>query len=469
MTSGIYKKSLLLPVVKICLDIVTITGAIIGSYYVRFFSPLKVIFPITKGIPEITGYFYFAMLLLLFFLGMLAMQQSYHTRAYNSFAREVTLILKCCFFGILFAMSSAFLYRGFSYSRLVFILIFFNTTIFLLVQRYLFHQLKTYFLKKGYGVINLFLIGSENLILEFNKHFKKSGLNFLKVHSYFSEKSIADIDLPYSGTFENLKQAFQGKTIDGLVIAFNQSEHHRLREIFTLTEGKNIDLFYYPEFLDLITSNVQLLELKGLFLLKLKSFPLAGWQGLIKRFIDFLISLLVLILFSPLFVLIALLIKVSSRGPVFYRQKRIGLDQIEFTMVKFRSMMTNAEDKTGPVWAEKTDQRVTMVGKILRRTSLDELPQLYNVLKGDMSLVGPRPERKYFVEQFRSMIPKYSERHRFRSGMTGWAQVNGLRGQSPIEERTRYDLFYIENWSLWLDIKIIILTFIAILKGDNAY
>jgi exopolysaccharide biosynthesis polyprenyl glycosylphosphotransferase len=467
--TGLYKKSLLLPIVKIILDIFTIAGAVVFSYYIRFFSPLTTIFPISKGIPEITGYLYFSLFLLLFYLLMLAMLQSYHTRAYNSFAQEVTILLKSSFFSILFAMSSAFLYRGFSYSRLVFILIFFNTTIFLLVQRYLFHQLKSHFLKKGYGVINLYLLGSIDLIKEFYTHYKTSGLNYLKVHGYFAEKPIAHLDLAYIGSFDSLNPVIQEGTLDGLVIALDQNEHHRLQEVFKLTEGKNIDLFYYPEFLDLITSNVQLVELKGLFLLKLKSFPLAGWQGLIKRFVDFSIASLALLLISPLFLLIAVLIKFSSRGPVYYNQKRVGLDQIEFIMYKFRSMRVDAEDKSGPVWAGKTDHRVTLLGKILRRSSLDELPQFYNVLKGDMSLVGPRPERKYFVEQFRDFIPKYSERHRFRSGMTGWAQVNGLRGQSPIEERTRYDLYYIENWSLWLDIKIIILTFIAILKGENAY
>jgi len=138
-------------------------------------------------------------------------------------------------------------------------------------------------------------------------------------------------------------------------------------------------------------------------------------------------------------------------------------------MLKFRSMVVDAEKESGPVWAAANDPRTTMIGRFLRRTSLDELPQLINVIRGEMSLVGPRPERKVFVEQFRQLIPQYAERHRVRSGVTGWAQVNGLRGQSPIEDRTRYDVYYIENWSLWFDIKIILLTFLAIIRGENAY
>ena len=145
------------------------------------------------------------------------------------------------------------------------------------------------------------------------------------------------------------------------------------------------------------------------------------------------------------------------------------MDGKTFDMLKFRSMVTDAEKNSGPVWASQDDPRVTVVGKFLRRTSLDELPQLINVIKGDMSLVGPRPERPHFVQEFKSVVPKYQERHRFRSGMTGWAQVNGLRGQSSIEDRTRYDIYYIENWSLMLDLKILILTIVAIFRGDNAY
>jgi lipopolysaccharide/colanic/teichoic acid biosynthesis glycosyltransferase len=145
------------------------------------------------------------------------------------------------------------------------------------------------------------------------------------------------------------------------------------------------------------------------------------------------------------------------------------LDSKRFFIWKFRTMVKDAEQKTGPVWTRVGDSRVTPLGRFLRRISLDELPQLINVIRGDMSLVGPRPERPYFVQQFQHLVPKYSERHRVRSGLTGWAQVNGLRGQSPIEERTKYDIYYIENWSLWFDLKIIILTFIAILKGENAY
>jgi exopolysaccharide biosynthesis polyprenyl glycosylphosphotransferase len=184
---------------------------------------------------------------------------------------------------------------------------------------------------------------------------------------------------------------------------------------------------------------------------------------------DLVGSALGLVLSSPLVLLTALLIKLDSPGSVFYTQERMGLDSQPFEMIKFRSMRAGAEDETGPVWAIKDDPRVTRMGAILRRFSLDELPQLINVFLGEMSLVGPRPERPVFVEQFKQLIPRYVERHQEKAGMTGWAQVNGLRGDTSIVERTKYDLYYIENWSLLFDFKIILKTFVKLFTTRNVY
>jgi exopolysaccharide biosynthesis polyprenyl glycosylphosphotransferase len=181
-----------------------------------------------------------------------------------------------------------------------------------------------------------------------------------------------------------------------------------------------------------------------------------------------MVSSIVLVLFSPFMMLTALLIKLDSPGSVFYLQERVGLDGRPFLMIKFRSMRADAEQETGPVWASRNDPRRTRLGRILRRLSLDEFPQFINVLLGDMSIVGPRPERPVFVEQFRKQIPRYMERHKEKAGITGWAQVNGLRGDSSIEERTRYDLWYVENWSLLLDFKIMLRTAIEVVRGRNA-
>jgi exopolysaccharide biosynthesis polyprenyl glycosylphosphotransferase len=188
-----------------------------------------------------------------------------------------------------------------------------------------------------------------------------------------------------------------------------------------------------------------------------------------KRAFDLVVSGIVLILFSPLMALIAMLVKFGSKGPLFYSQERIGLDGRSFNIHKFRTMRPDAESQSGPVWAKKGDDRTTAVGRFLRKFSLDELPQLFNVLRGDMSVVGPRPERPHFVGQFRQSVPHYLERHRVRSGITGWAQVNGLRGDTSIDQRTRYDVYYVENWSLGFDLKILIMTVKEVLFGVHAY
>jgi len=467
--SGVYRKNLLIPFAKMVLDVVTVIGAILFSYWLRFYSPLTYIFPVTKGYPPLHGYLYFSFFLAVVYLILFSIFNSYRSRFFPSFSEDIPIVLKTNVVAILIAMSAAFLYRGFSYSRLVFFLIFVNTTILLLIQRLFFHHFKKIFLKKGYNIFRLLLVGTKDQMLSVAQKINPQSSALISLEGYLSESPIEELQLPYQGKISDLLPLIEQGKFDGILVAFDHADHPKLLKILKMTEGKNLEIFYVPDILDIFTSNVRQLEINGLPVLQLKTFSLSGWQGLVKRSFDLIVSAAGLVILSPLFALIAMVIKLTSRGPVFYKQPRVTMDGREFTMLKFRSMYVDAEARTGPVWASKNDPRVTPIGRFLRRTSLDELPQLINVLKGDMSLVGPRPERRYFVEQFQRTIPHYSERHRVRCGMTGWAQVNGLRGQSPIEERTRYDLYYIENWSLWFDIKIIILTFIAILKGENAY
>jgi exopolysaccharide biosynthesis polyprenyl glycosylphosphotransferase len=201
----------------------------------------------------------------------------------------------------------------------------------------------------------------------------------------------------------------------------------------------------------------------------LTSVPLSGWMSLVKRSLDIGIAAVSLLLLSPLFAAIAIAIRLEDRGAVFYRQWRMGLDGRPFHILKFRSMVLGAEDESGPTWASPDDPRRTRRGRFLRRWSLDELPQLINVLRGDMSLVGPRPERPEFVREFKEKFPQYMLRHRVRAGMTGWAQVHGWRGNTSVTKRIEYDLYYIENWSLSLDIKILWMTLRHGLKHRNAY
>lgn len=237
---------------------------------------------------------------------------------------------------------------------------------------------------------------------------------------------------------------------------------HELRHE-TVTTRLVLDIFG----LDLLNHSVT--DLAGFPVLNIRSTPMTGINRLLKAIEDRLLASLILLLISPLLIVIALGVKLTSRGPVFFRQKRVGWNGHEFEMLKFRTMPVNAEAKTGPVWATAQDDRATFIGKFLRRTSLDELPQFINVLKGEMSIVGPRPERKVFVDEFKEKVPRYMQKHVVKAGITGWAQVNGWRGNTSLEKRIEYDLYYIENWSIFFDLKIIFYTIFKGFINPNAY
>ncbi len=276
--------------------------------------------------------------------------------------------------------------------------------------------------------------------------------------------------LPVLGSQSDLASIVREHDIQEVVIALPDASHEELLDMIADCESERATVRIFPDVFQIIASEVRMSDMDGLPLLTVRDVALRGWKLAAKRALDLVVSVGGLVFLSPLMLLIALLIKLDSKGPVFYAQKRVGLDGKPFYMLKFRSMQEDAEEETGPVWARADDPRRTWMGHFMRRTSLDELPQLINVLRGEMSLVGPRPERPVFVEQFRQVLPRYMERHNEKAGMTGWAQVNGLRGDTSIVERTKYDLYYIENWSLLFDLKIIVRTFVNQFRGNrNAY
>jgi Undecaprenyl-phosphate glucose phosphotransferase len=219
-----------------------------------------------------------------------------------------------------------------------------------------------------------------------------------------------------------------------------------------------VEIKVIPSFYEYVKLHAEAETFEGLPVITLQGSPLHGWNVVLKRGVDLAGAAVALTVLSPIMLCSAAFIKISSSGPVFYRQTRMGLDGRAFEMLKFRSMRVGAETESGPVWAKAGDDRRTLIGKLLRRTSLDELPQFWNVLKGEMSIVGPRPERPEFIQQFRHSIPQYMLRHKMKAGITGWAQVNGWRGNTSLEKRLEYDLYYIEHWSIWFDLKIMWLT-----------
>ena len=275
--------------------------------------------------------------------------------------------------------------------------------------------------------------------------------------------------LPLLGTLQDAAEITVREQIDHLYVALPPDEHVQMLELLDSTSREMVDVKVVPDLLQVIALRARLEDLDGVPVININDVPLQGLNAAIKRAIDIAISSAALFVLAIPLAIVAALVKVTSRGSVFYQQERMGLDGKSFTILKFRSMEENAERHTGPVWTVPDDPRVTPLGKFLRKSNLDELPQLWNVLRGDMSIVGPRPERPIFVEQFKHKIPQYMLRHKVKAGLTGWAQVHGWRGNTPLEKRIEYDLYYIENWSVRLDLKIMWLTLLKGFFHDHAY
>ena len=272
------------------------------------------------------------------------------------------------------------------------------------------------------------------------------------------------------GTLKDLAAYLEKSSLDEVAITLNLNEYHKLEQIVAICEKSGVHTKFVPDYYNFISTNPYTEDLDGLPVINIRNVPLTNTVNrVIKRLIDIVGSIVALILFSPIMLIVAILVKKSSPGPIFFAQERIGLGNKPFKMYKFRSMGVQDPKKEAKEWTTKNDARVTPVGRVIRKTSLDELPQFWNVLKGDMSLIGPRPERPLFVEKFKEEIPRYMIKHQVRPGITGWAQVNGFRGDTSIRSRIEHDLYYIENWSLGLDIKILFLTFFKGFVNKNAY
>ena len=327
--------------------------------------------------------------------------------------------------------------------------------------------------RRGYNLRHILIVGSGDLAkevaLKIKSHFDL-GLDivgFLSHDKHQKGKDIAGIKV--LGTYKDLKNLIKTTTIDQVIFALSAKEERMTRALLGLIDDEGIDIKVVPDFNLFYTLCKRIEDVDGLSVISLRDTPLYGWHAFLKRVVDIIFSLLVIIILLPLMLILALLIKISSEGPVFYTQKRVSLDGRVFEMIKFRTMKKDAEKETGAVWAKENDPRKTKIGAILRKTSLDELPQLFNVLNGDMSLVGPRPERPELVQEFLKHIPHYALRHKIKGGMTGWAQIHGWRGNTDLSTRIKYDLYYIERWSIWLDLQILLRTVPAVLESKGAY
>ncbi|MGE3973488.1 MAG: undecaprenyl-phosphate glucose phosphotransferase [Bdellovibrionales bacterium] len=441
------------------------------AYYVRFYQPID-------GIPqvEIAPFdSYLNATLLIMFVWYLGLQLSgaYKSWRMETFGAELFTLIKASAIGFLvFVTYSHFTARE-ELSRWVMFLFFVFAIFGLCASRSLLRGGLKFLRRRGLNQRYLLLVGDPQLALAMKKRMIENhelGIQVLGIVPVGSNSNLAGWQKnEVLGTTEELESIAQKLGANYVSICLRNEDASRMDSILNSLMNLNIDIKIVPDISQYSILGFEVEEFDGLPLLSLNQSPILGWNAVLKRISDIVFGSLALTLFSPVMLFITLAIKLSSRGPIFYYQERMGLDGQTFFMIKFRSMRIDAESKSGAVWAAQNDDRVTWIGKLTRKTSLDELPQLFNVLKGEMSCVGPRPERPVFVEKFKKEIPGYMLRHKVKAGMTGWAQINGLRGNTSLQARIEHDLYYITHWSLWLDIKILFLTIFKGFVSPHAY
>lgn len=467
------KIELVVPLSTILLDIISILGAFLAGFYFRFYTTFTDIVSVEKGYPEFYFYFYFAVFTLPVWIITFLNFKMYKLRRNVFIGDEFVQIVKCVSISILLSIGIIFFFRDYPYSRMVFVLIWFFAIIFLTFGRYIMLKIEKTFYNKSLGLKHVAIVGTTEMADSIYKTLSKDKFTGFQIDGFFAPDKPDEEFLKekiYLGKPDSIPEKIRELRIQNLLFCMPPEENKNLYKIIKDCEGINVEFMLVPDFMELISSRLKITEIDGIPLMIIKSFPLSIWDRILKRLFDIFTSLIILTAISPVFTILALLVKFTSKGPVFYKQERVSIDGSKFNMLKFRSMRIDAEADGTPKFASKDDNRYSPVGLFLRKYSLDELPQFLNVLKGEMSIVGPRPEREYFINIMKDSVNKYLERHRVKCGITGWAQVNGLRGsESSMQTRIEYDIYYIENWSLVFDIKIILKTLKEMFFSKSAF
>ena len=437
-------------------DVLAITISFLVAFWLRFHSGLL---RVPKGIPSFSSYLIIVPFLMSIHLVYFSYQGFYRFKLrrnrlddlfsviLNSAASAFTILL-------IFSYLKSYDFIRFEISH-VFLLVYAPVSILaIFVCRALMFKVFRRLALARNGVSKVLIAGSGNLAEMTATNLAKYGHFGLEVSGFLAPGTGAGI----LGNYAELERVVKKYGITDLFVTLPLSEYDTIMKLIEDANNLLLDIRLVPDILQLASLKAGLEHIEGLPIINLGDIPLEGWPALSKRLFDLLVSMLGLIFFLPLLALTALCVLLDSTGPIFYLQTRVGLDGRIFRMLKFRTMIKNAEKETGPIWSPQNDQRVTRVGRVLRKLSIDELPQLINVLTGDMSLVGPRPERPELVQKFKQSIPRYMLRHRVKAGMTGWAQVHGLRGNTPLDKRIEFDIYYIQNWTLRLDLEILFRT-----------
>jgi len=451
-------------------DVGATLAALASAYFLRFRAEIV---PVTKGIPDSVAYYRLFPLIAVLWPVVYYFYGLYQVRRNRSRVEEGLAVFVATGLATLLLAGLATFYRGFSYSRLVLLLFFLLDVLLVFAGRTAIRRYLEEAWRHGVGVRHVLVVGAGRLgravVDKFLEH-PEAGLRAVGfVDDDPAKGGTSHRGLPVLGTTPQVASIVDARGVDTVFLALPLDAHRTMLAVLQEVGRTVADVRVVPDLLQYITFRAGVEDLDGLPVVHLTQVPLTGWMSLVKRGLDLAISAAALAALSPVYATIALAIRIADGAPVLYRQRRMGLDGRPFDILKFRSMVVGAEEESGPTWASAEDPRRTALGSFLRRWSLDELPQLVNVLRGEMSLVGPRPERPEFVREFKEKFPQYMLRHRVRAGVTGWAQVHGWRGNTSLSKRIEYDLYYIENWSLALDIKILWMTLRHGLRHRNAY
>ncbi|NYB26248.1 MAG: undecaprenyl-phosphate glucose phosphotransferase [Methanobacteriaceae archaeon] len=396
----------------------------------------------------------------------------YRPQRTSTLISEIGDIIKANFTGLVVLTALLYLISADDYSRYVLLVFAIFTTLFTVTERMVVRNSLRIIRSKGYNLKHVLVVGAGELGLKFarrideNQHIGYHIIGFLDDNL---EKGHKILNSEVIGKIKDLEHFVFTEPLDRVVITLSPRDYNIL-EIVDVCEKHGVKAVIIPEFSRYFPARPNIDMLDDMPIIDIRYIPLDNvYKKFLKRIFDCIAATLAIIILSPIIIVTAVLVKLSSPGSIIYKQERVGLNRKKFQIYKFRSMETHDETKIAPRWTTEDDPRKTTIGSFIRRTSIDEFPQFFNILRGDMSLIGPRPERPVFVEMFREQIPKYMIKHYVRPGMTGWAQVNGWRGNTSIEKRIEHDIYYVENWTIFLDLKIFFLTFIRGFVNKNAY
>ncbi|HJR02569.1 MAG TPA: undecaprenyl-phosphate glucose phosphotransferase [Methylomirabilota bacterium] len=447
-------------------DLALVAACWIAAYALRF----HVIGPIQHDVPPLSDYLLMLLPILVVWGLSFRAFGLYRPRRIGSHLSEAADVAKASTMGVLVLVAvMTFFFRGYDYSRVAIVYFWLLSIAVIWFSRAAFREGLRFARRRGYNLRYAVVVGDGELAAMVVQRMQGRPDVGIQVLGMIGDDKDGPVGARRLGGYADLRSVLDANTIDHVVLALAHEDYGRLGGLLDAVGDEPVTIHVVPDLLRFASLRGGVEQFEGMPFIHLRESPLYGWNRLAKRVFDAVFSVAVLALLWPMLLLLAVAVKASSPGPALYRQERMGLDGRRFAMLKFRTMLPDAEASSGPVWAGPADARRTRFGTFLRRFSLDELPQFINVVRGDMSVVGPRPERPVFVERFRQTVPGYMLRHKVKSGITGWAQVNGLRGNTSLEKRIQYDIDYIERWSLWFDLKIIALTVVRVIFDRNAY